>query len=69
MHWISELHWAIELQVMYQRWCRMQHLDQILPADEEYFRGTWVRMCMRLGDTLVHRIKGSQVSNARIVDG
>jgi hypothetical protein len=66
MHWLTELGWAIELCVMYDRWLTVREIDPA-PGDMYYFKWTWVCMCMRLGDSAAHRIASSQ-NKARIIE-
>lgn len=70
LHWITELGWAVELWVMYRRWLTLRDIEPEA-GDDLYFKTTWVRMCMRLGDSSARHIISTQAAGgkARITDG
>jgi hypothetical protein len=53
MHWVAELAWAIELIIMYDRWCNEREFEEAFRTDP-YAKAMWVRMCMRIGDHGAH---------------
>lgn len=66
---IGELGWAIELVVMYQRWCDARDRATRLtgrPDDVLFHKQQWVRMCVRLGDDAAYRIITARPGSATI---
>jgi hypothetical protein len=65
----TELLWAIELHVMFHRWCTVRLLDRSWLHDRR-MRRDWVRMNMRLGDGSSHKITAlRKLQCAVIIDG
>lgn len=58
---VNELMWAVELCVMFDRYCRTMGIDRNDPlVDAEWLKRHWVKACMRLGNDDIMKIISKQ---------